>query len=264
MKDRLAKDDVSYYRNASPLKPLEQNTRQHTSTGPLVMPLPNPPTRYRSNSKTALDEKTPNSDGNYMQELRMEFSGREVDHRVGSHTQPAREDMSSEDIPSYTSRSFYRTRPPRPLIDLVKNEWRTNPKYGQTDSPSSDRSYRSRWVHAMTARRFQRYLLVYLLIAGACWLSWKWVLEPQWEDHLLLSGSLDERMKTGKGWFGSNKILVFTDMVHLETLDRRLVPGLESGRTGKRLVIVGDVHGCKDDCKFPTTMEYSLTICSPG
>jgi len=255
MKDRLAKDgDSSSRKVASPSKPLEQNTHRCASTESRVMPLPNSPTRYRSNNKTALDEKAPNSEGVYMQELRREFSEQGVDDRVGPQSRPAGEDMSSENVPSYTSRSFYRTRP---LLDLVKGEWRTNPKYGQTQSPSPDRSYRSRWVRAV---RVQRYLLVYLLLVGACWLSWKWYLEPQWEEHLLLGGSLDERMKTGKGWFGSNKSLVFTDMVQLKTLDRRLVPGSGSRRTGKRLISVGDVHGCKDECTFPKGMRYTLYI----
>lgn len=261
MEENLGKDEVPYPGNtASPLRPVEQNAHQYDSTGPRVMPSPNSPTRYRSNSKTALDERSTFSGEAYMHERRTGSPRREVDELFRPENHHAGEDMASEELPPYTTKSFYRTRASRPLIDLVKNEWRTNPKYGQAKSPSPDRSNQSRWARAMAACRFQRHLLVYLLLVGACWLSWKCYLEPQWEEHLLLSGSLDERVKTGKGWFGSNRGLVFTDMVQLKMLDRRLVPGVGSERTRKRLVIMGDVHGCKQECKFPVTMKYILRI----
>lgn len=43
-------------------------------------------------------------------------------------------------------------------------------------------------------------------------------------------------------------------LVRIRTLDPDLVPGdmarVDPGRTSrKRLILVGDVHGCKDECK---------------
>lgn len=261
MEEISANEDVPYHRNAtSPLRSLEQSTHRCTSTDPRVAPLPNPPTRYRSNSKSAPEEISLYLDGAYIQESHSDSPRRESDDWVQGEVRRA--DIASEDIPSYTLRSFFRTRAAWPLIDLVKNEWRTNPRYGQTRSPSPDRSCQSRWTYAMTARRLQRYLLVYLLLVGACWLSWRWYLKPQLEEHLLLSESLDERFKTGKGWFGSNKKPAFNDMVHLKTLDKNLVPGVGSGRSRKRLIIVGDVHGCKDECMFPTADDILPTMSS--
>ena len=251
MDETLAKDGVSDHRDAdSSLGPLEQNTHECTSTTSRVMPLASLPTQCRSNSKPSLNANSMCAEGDYMQETRTESPRRELDGQFEISQQSAGDDMAFEDIPSYASRAFYRSRPSRPLIDLVKNEWRTDPKYGQTHSHSPERSFRSRWTHSMTPRRIQRYLLVYLLLVSVCWLSWKWYLEPQWEEHLLLSESLNERINTGKGWFGSNKMPAFNDMVQLKTLNKKLVPGAGSRTAGRRLVIVGDVHGCKDECRF--------------
>ena len=163
-----------------------------------------------------------------------------------------------EDIPPSTSKS-YPARLSRPLIELVKNEWRTHPKYRQTHSPSPDRSSQSRWVQAMAARKIRRYLFVYLFLLATCCLSWKWYLEPRWEEHRLLSGSLEEKIIPGKGWFGINMRPPFNDMVHMKTLNRHLVPGPRR-QTGKRLIIVGDVHGCKDECMLAISYMIQVII----
>ncbi len=127
---------------------------------------------------------------------------------------------------------------------MMTNGWRINQRCAQAPSSSPDRGGKSGWV----LRRLRRYLLVYPMLLGACWISWKWYLRPRWEEHTLLSESLEERMRIGKEWVGSNVRPSFNDMVHMKTLDRRLVPGSGSGPTGKRLIVVGDVHGCKDEC----------------
>lgn len=56
--------------------------------------------------------------------------------------------------------------------------------------------------------------------------------------------------KTGFGSFGTNMRPEFGGMVHLRSLgDDYGVSGL--GRNDKsRLVVVGDVHGCIDECEF--------------
>ncbi|EKV12787.1 Ser/Thr protein phosphatase family [Penicillium digitatum PHI26] len=58
-------------------------------------------------------------------------------------------------------------------------------------------------------------------------------------------------------WFGANSSLQFDGLVQIRTLNPDLVPG-DLARVGsgefsrKRLIFVGDVHGCKEECKkFP-------------
>lgn len=54
-------------------------------------------------------------------------------------------------------------------------------------------------------------------------------------------------MKTGEGWFGENMRPEFLDMVQMKMLDQDLVP---ARKDRKRLVIIGDVHGCSDERKY--------------
>ena len=47
----------------------------------------------------------------------------------------------------------------------------------------------------------------------------------------------------------------FDDLIQIQTLDPELVPmdlaGVDAGSKNKRrLIIVGDVHGCKEECEF--------------
>jgi len=244
-----SESDVSHSCNVGPPTNLERITRRCTSRDPRVMPSHQPaPARYRSNSKSAVNEKSPCPEGHYVEKTQIKSPWRGLDARPEAEYEATSDDMRLEDLPSYSSRSSYPSQPQRPLIDLVRNEWRTNPKYGQTHSLSPERSGQPRWVRAVAARRVRQYFIVYLLLLGACWLSWKWYIKPKWEEHIVLSESLDERMRTGMGWFGSNMRPVFNDMVQMKTLDRKLVPGVGGKGARKRLVIVGDVHGCKDEC----------------
>ncbi|MCJ1300110.1 hypothetical protein MMC08_002904 [Hypocenomyce scalaris] len=154
------------------------------------------------------------------------------------------------DLPSYSSQSHrsYQHQPRRPLVDLVKNEWRTNPKYRQTQYNAHSERIRGRGPpgcgQIVTAPRLRRYLLLFFLLGGLCWGSWKWWIRPRWIEHLLLSESLDERMKSGEGWFGSNVRPSFTDLIQIQTLDKSLV---QSKDERKRFIVVGNVHGCKDE-----------------
>ena len=162
-------------------------------------------------------------------------------------------DMEKEySLPSYSSRVHHKpSRLRRPLIDLVRNEWRTNPKYGQLYSPASDDGPWSphdppSWSQVLTARKFRRFLSAVLLVLFMMWINWTWWMRSRWEENVSLRGALDERMRTGQGWFGANMQPVFTDMVQIRTLDAGLVPRAGKERRN-RLMIVGDVHGSKDE-----------------
>ena len=156
------------------------------------------------------------------------------------------------DLLSCCSKSYRPSQhqPRRPLIDLVKNEWRTNPKYGQ--SLLSDHGGHSRrrgppdCGQIVTAPRLRRYLISFLLLGLVLWGYWKWWFRPRWAEHLLLNDSLNERIKGGEGWYGGNVRPTFTDLIQLQTLHKSLVP---SRHDRTRLIVVGDVHGCKDECK---------------
>lgn len=156
------------------------------------------------------------------------------------------------DLPPFCSKSHRpcQHQPQRPLVDLVKNEWRTNPKYGQT--LASEHGSQSRRMgppdcgQIVTAPRLRRFLATFFLSWLFLWGNWNWWVRSRWAEHVLLNSSLNERMKSREGWYGSNVRPIFTDIIQLRTLDKTLVPGRDERI---RLIVVGDVHGCKDECK---------------
>ena len=76
--------------------------------------------------------------------------------------------------------------------------------------------------------------------------NWHYWAGPTWTEHRLLSKSLIERMKTGEGWLGENLRPEFLDMVQVKTLNQDFIPAREER---KRLIVIGDVHGCSDECE---------------
>jgi len=61
--------------------------------------------------------------------------------------------------------------------------------------------------------------------------------------------------------FGTNVRPSFVDMPHIKTLPDHLIPGNEY--VDRRLIIIGDVHGCKQECMFSISFNISLPFQSP-
>ncbi|KAL8654666.1 MAG: hypothetical protein Q9210_001356 [Variospora velana] len=73
------------------------------------------------------------------------------------------------------------------------------------------------------------------------WTSWSWYGRSRWEEHRLLNDALDEKVRKGTAWYGLNLRPAFMDMIQLERLDVGELPQ-EDGK--RRLIFIGDVHGC--------------------
>ena len=104
------------------------------------------------------------------------------------------------------------------------------------------------------APKFRRYLVVYAILLMFAYTGWEAVLQPMIKEHeeILTSLNADTLEKVG-GWFGTNVRPEFVDVVPMKTLDPALLPSPErtkGHKSSRRLVIVGDVHGCQDECKF--------------
>ncbi len=155
-------------------------------------------------------------------------------------------------LPQHNSRAYQTYRNRRPLIDLIRNEWQNSPYTSSSSSPTSNGYHTPSWIQVLSAPRYRRHFLVLFGILGLLWSSWHYWAGPQLDEHRLLSDSLSERMRTGDGWFGENLRPEFLDMVHVKTLDQGLIP-----RRGdrKRLIVVGDVHGCHDE-REPTNLFF--------
>ncbi|KAJ5689493.1 hypothetical protein N7462_003885 [Penicillium macrosclerotiorum] len=156
----------------------------------------------------------------------------------------------------------------RPLIDSVRNGWQTTASYHPL-SVSPDNVKTPRWLEIalsiISAPRFRRYVLVYFGLFLLGWAGWGLILYPRLQERSQLLHSLDPTSKTETGgWFGSNSLPRFDDLIQLRTLDPALLPvaPLEGEGAGseKRLVIVGDVHGCKEELlELLAKIDFSTT-----
>lgn len=96
-------------------------------------------------------------------------------------------------------------------------------------------------ICARVPRRIQRYAVVYILLLIIAWIAWRNIFGPIYAQYRQQIRELDTMPEMA---YGSNSRPAFKDMVHVKTMDERHLP---AGH--KRLVVVGDVHGCVDELK---------------
>ncbi|OKL63996.1 hypothetical protein UA08_00658 [Talaromyces atroroseus] len=148
--------------------------------------------------------------------------------------------------------------PKYPLINYVTNKWDTSrSSRGRSLSTTSNTSFdrhRYSWMafilSIVTAPRFRRYMVVYAVLVVFAYVGWDFFLQPMLEERKVIIESLDvAAMDKVGGWYGTNLRPEFADIVTMRTLSPDFLPRLEkssrrqSGR--RRLLIVGDVHGCQ-------------------
>lgn len=81
---------------------------------------------------------------------------------------------------------------------------------------------------------------------------WRQYGAEVWYEHKTLSSVIQDKIQSNLGYFGTNILPEFVGMTHLKTLDEALAP--RSGNK-RRLIIVGDVHGCVDECGFLPSLQ---------
>lgn len=159
--------------------------------------------------------------------------------------------------PSY-SRGYQSSRP---LIESARNGWQsqTRTQYHHASS-SSGEIETPQWTQMVqsiaSAPRFRRYALIYLSVFIFGLIGWRVWVSPRLQERTSLMNSLDPNSRTNAdGHFGANATPQFNELIQIKQLDPNLVPGDLAGANAdskkkQRLVIVGDVHGCKQECKF--------------
>jgi hypothetical protein len=159
----------------------------------------------------------------------------------------------------------------RPLIHYVTNEWQHQPRSHDHSSDYSEDEF-GHYMHdkggfipqevinylprLRVPRRVQRWLLIYLLLLAMGLFGWRYWIAPFMEEEKRLDDAFAAAEKKGNK-FGTNVRPSFTDMLHVKTLPDHLIPGNEYG--DRRLIIIGDVHGCKHECMyrdFPSLSTY--------
>jgi hypothetical protein len=176
-----------------------------------------------------------------------------------------------------------------PLINSVTNEWQQqrdtssistflpNGRYGQEkydyyyDDEEDDVDYeeddddciRDCWSSFLCTRRVRRYLCAYFLFLTLTFYYWTYHLKPEWQETKALDNSL-ARQRPKQDFF-ANARPQFADMIQVQQLDSRLLPGSEDASKA-RLVVVGDVHGCKEERTFIEIdrEDMRLTVYSHG
>lgn len=183
---------------------------------------------------------------------------------LDSHLQDFETNRADNDYhPTTTHRPSYPkqfTLYSRPLIDSARNEWqlRAAADSQRASSSSADDIKSPGWsqmaLSVVSAPRF-RHVLIYVALFLFAFIGWRMLVSPRLQEQKSLLHSLDPTSETETGgWFGTNSNPQFDGLIQIRTLDPNLVPGniagVVSGKSSrKRLIIVGDVHGCKDECK---------------
>lgn len=139
-------------------------------------------------------------------------------------------------------RAYERSTPRRPLIDFIHNEWKNNVSSSgnsprETDTPTL--------IQIISAPLFRRSILILFLFWFLIWGSWKYWVEPQSQERIELNNALQGKFNPGQNMYGTNARPEFRDMIHIRTINQKLIP--QKGHKA-RLIVVGDVHGCVDEC----------------
>lgn len=170
--------------------------------------------------------------------------------------------MSSTGVPMYRRSFDPDQRIRRPLVEYCTNEWRNEPNYRYEPSPEratySDDfvdCLEDLWdntVSVVKAPKFRRLLMVIIVATIAlvvlCVKIWP-VLN---EERAILASVNKNAGSASGGLFGINVRPQFPGMIQVQTLDPRLLPQAakpQGSATGnkKRLVFIGDIHGCKKE-----------------
>ena len=151
------------------------------------------------------------------------------------------------------NRSFRLSSYSRPLLDFVRTEWHNSAKYSSPHHSRSARRSARRGFHVavslISSPRFRRYALVYSVLLLSLIAGWKWMISPLLSEHTSLLHSLDPQSKAKEGgWYGTNALPELENIVKIRSLNPDLLPRpMNNAESGKRLIFIGDVHGCKDE-----------------
>lgn len=104
----------------------------------------------------------------------------------------------------------------------------------------------------LLASKIHRVYLIATIILLAAFTGWQMMFSGLSDKQATLVSLLDPQSKNESEKLpGTSALLGFQNLV--QSLDPKLLPGEEiraaSSRGRKRLVFIGDVHGCKDECK---------------
>jgi hypothetical protein len=189
-----------------------------------------------------------------------------------SKDSPAMSSDLDEKHPRYDTRAWGTNitgvAPTKPLIDYITNEWKNDPEYTEDREfrpPTRAQAYPESRIDAILDRvddfydaaadlvsnpRFRRtaICIVLAIICSIC--TWFFAIAPHMRETRAALATFDE-VGLAEGLYGHNRRPSFPDMIQLGVMDPGLLPmdgnSRKSHHRSRRLVFVGDIHGCRDE-----------------
>ncbi|KAF2657266.1 Metallo-dependent phosphatase [Lophiostoma macrostomum CBS 122681] len=136
--------------------------------------------------------------------------------------------------------------PTRPLVDFIPDDsLHVDDEDAAFYAKDDDYLIHPHWkamiqrISNRIPRRIKRYSFVYLGLLVLLFIGWKMHFGPKLSLH---RQEIAEMEDTSKAAYGINVRPHFKDMVYIKSMDEKHLP-----KGNKRLIAVGDVHGCKEE-----------------
>ncbi|KAF2126294.1 Metallo-dependent phosphatase [Dothidotthia symphoricarpi CBS 119687] len=151
---------------------------------------------------------------------------------------------------SYRDYPRAQNRPP-PLVDLIPHQRddldvsdEEDDFYSKEDDYLNNPKWRSGISRAADGipRRVQRCVVIGFALVLLLFLSWRTYFGPQYAARAAQAQELRIMEETPVMGYGSNVLPQFKGMIQVSDMDEQHLP-----KKGKRLVFVGDVHGCREE-----------------
>lgn len=147
-----------------------------------------------------------------------------------------------------------------PLVEKCTNEWQNSPLYHEATSLETRSTapdavaniLKTVWA-VIKAPKFQRLVFASILATVLATCYWRYFLS----DYMVLEKEAWTALNADFGRnhpnvYGKNMRVQFPGMTHLSTLDTKYLPrtsraNLRGASKHRRLIFVGDIHGCMDE-----------------
>jgi len=200
-----------------------------------------------------------------------------VSPKRSSNNLPRRQNDASK-LQGFKHLAFHPTPVPQwrihqhgtPLRTFTTNELKADPSnlnitsyYDPLDTedaafliPDDDRWHPPSWIYFFSGsrltKRHKRFILITSLLLLPLWVTWKVYIQPQQRLLANIDFAFERqaaRERTGKGRMSAHAAIMLKGTTLLGSLASRHLPTTVTtqGTRGKRLIFVGDVHGCKDE-----------------
>lgn len=169
------------------------------------------------------------------------------------------------------------------LVDYCTNDWRKEAEYAPTARPIATHLDEELWydkyldtlddyydscLAVIKAPKFRRLVLSVttgLLFTWLLWtkILWPWMEEERaaWETFNTFNANISQPL------FGTNSRPHIAGLIQTKDLDTSLLPGHPKASKSRRLIFIGDIHGCKNELeellkkvKFDEATDHLVSV----